>query len=127
MYILVVVNQQDGGVASNDMGVKDCMKKEVGSPTVVEKDTITDKEYMKKPFGVGKKILNGSMEPKGKSSSTTKVPHVKKDTLQNAIVQASAKQHKKHSSKRGRQQTINVNTESLIQGEQTSCCTIRGS
>lgn len=77
----------------------------------------------KEMIGVDKKILNGLVDKKSKSSSKTEVYPAKKDKLQSKKgIQVSVGKQARDSSKRGRRTPI-IDAESPNQGTQSPCCT----
>lgn len=118
---MVAVNQQNGGLTSVDVVIKDCIRNDAGSLKVTEMEAISVEPLAIKEYpelsAVDCTSLNGSVLLKSNSSNTMKC--AKEDGLQNGkTMRTSDKQLEKHSSRRGRRRTISVNAQSPVQGDQ---------
>lgn len=115
------VTERNGGVTAEDM-----VSGEVVFPVVVglEATKVNGSASTKEKLGVDKKIINGLVDKKSKSSSKVEVYTAKKDKPQSKKgMQVTGGKHKNDSAKRARRVIQNIDAGSPNQGTQIPCCT----
>lgn len=107
-------------VITDELLVQDCITIENDALQDVEiKSAIMDSSVSGQECVIncsGKKLIGNQEKQKNKAGSTATLSSQRK--LSEEVVEVSVKQQERHSSKRGRRRTVNINSVSQIQGEQ---------